>query len=394
MKKKLNRMCPICASELGKILYTQNFIVPDEFPLTGSKNGAMTQYIVACDDCGFVFADVELFQKDYNEYYTKYSQNTSLGPKTDTDNYLINIIELICNSDKSKRIIDVGCGLGSLLVGLKSRGFTELYGIDTSPTVPSLLEQSDIKYKTISVTEKNINLVELVPFDIVCLISVLEHVYDLDTALSNISTLLKENAYVIISVPDAAYYYKELTNPIHVINLEHINHFNKTSLDNLMKQYGFLPHIYDKYVMNTQRVSMTQMVCVYKKCTTAVDEKKFHFATEAARSVSLLVEKWKEVQANKEIERMVSSQEEVVVYGAGNYTYSMLSDTILKNCNIIAFVDGNGNKQGMRLMGLPVYNPIFLLDFTGTIIVSVAFEPQSIIQHMSEMGLKNKTHVI
>lgn len=394
MKKKLNRMCPICASGLGEILYTQNFIVPDEFPLAGSKNGAMTQYIVACDSCGFVFADVELFQKDYDEYYAKYSQNTSLGTKTDTDNYLVNIIELICNSDKSKRIIDIGCGSGSLLVGLKSKGFTELYGIDTSPAIASLLEQSDIKCKTASITEKNINLAESALFDIVCLISVLEHVYDLDMALSNISTMLKENAYVIILLPDAAYYHKELTNPIHVINLEHINHFNKASLDNLMKQYGFLSHIFDKYVMNTQRTSSTQIVCVYKKCAIVTDKKKFHFATEAARSVSLLVEKWKEVQANKEIERMVSSQEEVVVYGAGNYTYSMLSDTSLKNCNIIAFVDGNPNKEGTRLMGLPVYNPIFLLDFTGTVIVSVAYEPQSIIQHMSEMGLKNKTHVI
>jgi len=391
MKKKLNRICPICGSEWGKILYTQNFIVPDEFPLTGSKNGTMTQYIVACDSCGFVFADVELFQKDYNEYYTKFSQNISLFNIND---YLINVIELICNSDKSKSIIDIGCGLSSLLVDLKSKGFTELYGIDTSPAIANLLEQSDIKYKTTSITEKNINLAESALFDIVCLIAVLEHVYDLDMALSNISTMLKENAYVIILVPDATGYHKEVTNPINVINLEHINHFDKTSLDNLMKQYGFLSHIFDKYVINLQRMSETQMVCVYKKCTTATDENKFHFATEAAKSVSLLVEKFKEVQADKEIERMVSSQEECVVYGAGNYTYSMLSDTMLKYCNIIGFVDGNPNKQGMRLMGLPVYNPIFLLDFTGTVIVSVAYEPQAIIQHMSEMGLKNKTYVI
>ncbi len=394
MEKKLNRMCPICASELGEILYTQNFIVSDNFPLTGSKNGTMTQYIVACDGCGFVFADVELSQKDYDEYYAKFSQNTSVGDKTDTDDYLINIIELICNSDKSKRIIDIGCGSGSLLIDLKSKGFTKLYGIGMSSTITNLLEQSDIKCKTTSITEKNINLAESALFDIVCLISVLEHVYDLNMALSNISTMLKENAYLIILLPDAAYYHKEITNPIHVINIEHINHFDKTSLDNLMKKHGFLSHISDKYVMNTQRTSSTQIACVYKKCTIVADLLKFHFTTESARSVSLLVEKWKAVQINKEIERMVSSQEEIVVYGAGNYTYSMLSDTILKNCNIIAFVDGNPNKQGTHLMGLPVYNPIFLLDFKGTVIVSVAYEPQSIIQYMSKMGLKNKTYVI
>jgi len=391
MKKELNRMCPICASKSGEILYTQNFIVPDKFPLTGSKNGAMTQYIVVCDNCGFVFADVELFQKDYDEYYAKYSQNTSLSP---IDDCLINIIELICNSDKSKRIIDIGCGLGSLLADLKSKGFTELYGTDTSPTVPSLLEQSDIKYKTISITEKNINLAESALFDIVCLISVLEHVYDLDMALSNISTMLKENAYVIISVPDTTYYHKEITNPIHVINLEHINHFSKTSLDNLMKQHGFLPYISDRYVVNTQKISSTQMLNIYRKCAVATNEKKITFATKASNSVSLLIEKWKEKKVDEELKRMASSQEEVVVYGAGNYTYSMLADTILQNCNIIAFVDSNPNKQGARLMGLPVYNPSFLLDFAGTIIVSVAYEPQLIMQQIADMGLKNKTYVL
>ena len=394
MRKNLNRKCPVCASELGEILYTQNFIVPDDFPLTRSNNGTMTQYIVACDSCGFVYADVELSQKDYDEYYVKFSQNTSVGNHTDTDDYLINIIELICDSDKSKRIIDIGCGSGSLLIGLKSKGFTELYGIGMSSTITSLLEQSDIKCKTTSITEKNINLAESASFDIVCLISVLEHVYDLNMALSNISTMLKENAYLIILLPDAAYYHKEILNPIHVINLEHINHFDKTSLGNLMKQYGFLSHISDKHVMNTQRTSSTQIVCVYKKCTIVADLLKFHFTKESARSVSLLVEKWKAVQANKEIERMVSSQEEIVVYGAGNYTYSMLSDTILKNCNIIAFIDGNPSKQGTHLMGLPIHDPNFLLDFKGTVIVSVAYEPQSIIQYMSKMGLKNKTQVI
>jgi len=394
MKKKFNRICPICTSGLGEILYTQNFIVPDEFPLAIGKNGTITQYIVACDNCGFVFADVELFQKDYNKYYSKYCQNTTVGDQTDIDSYLINVIGLICNSDKSKRIIDIGCGSGSLLVDLKSKGFTELYGIDALPTVPNLLKQSDIKYKTISITEKNVNLAESALFDIVCLISVLEHVYDLDTALSNISKMLKENAYVIILLPDAVYYHKEITNPIHVINLEHINHFSKTSLDNLMKQHGFLSHISDECVMNTQRTSSTQIVCVYKNCAIATDEKKFNFEPETAKSVSLLVEKWKKIQTNREIERIVSSREEVVVYGAGNYTYSMLADTILKNCNIIAFVDGNSNKQGMRLMGLPVYSPTFLLNFRGTVIVSVAYEPQSIIQYMSKMGLKNKIYVI
>lgn len=393
-KKKFNRMCPICLSGSGEILYVQNFIVPDGFPLDVKKNGAVAQNIVACGNCGFVFADVELSQKNYNEYYAKYCQNMTVGDQTGIDNYLVNMIDSICNSDKSKRIVDFGCGSGSLLAGLKSKGFTDLCGIDATPIVPGLLKQSDIKYKTASITGKNINLSKLASFDVVCLISVLEHVFDLGAALSNVSKILKENGYAVILLPNATYYHKEITNPIHAINLEHINHFSETSLDNLMKQRGFLPYTRGKCVMSSERTGMTQIFCVYKKCAVTAGGGKFNFEPDVARSVSLMVGRWKKAKVDKGIERMASSREEVAVYGAGNYTYNTLADTVLKKCNIIAFVDGNSNKQGMRLMGLPVYSPAFLSGFAGTVIVSVAYEPQSIIKYMSGMGLKNKTYVI
>lgn len=400
MKKKLKRICPVCTSELGEILYTQNFIVPNDFPLAIDNSGTITQYVVTCGSCGFVFTDVELSQQDYDKYYAKYGKYSCARPQNsgletfDIDDYLISIIESIIKSDKSKKIIDIGCGSGKLLIDLKSKGFTELFGIDTSLAIASLLENSGIKCETTSITEKNINLIDSTLFDIVCLISVLEHVYDLDTALSNISAMLKDNAYFIVLLPDVTYYHKELTNPIQQINLEHINHFDKISLDNLLKQYGFLPHTFDKFVMNSEKTSSTQLVCVYRKCEISPDGGKMNIAIDGAKSVGLLIEKWKKVKDDKEIERMVASREEVVVYGTGNYTYSMLSDTILKNCNIVAFVDGNPNKQRTLLMGLPIYGPNFLANFTGTIVISVAYDPQTIIQKITGMGLKNKTHVI
>jgi SAM-dependent methyltransferase len=400
MGKNLNRVCPICACTSGDILYTQSFVVPNEFPLAGSESGKVTQDIVTCHGCGFVFADVNVFQENYDEYYAKYakyscacSQNSD-PTDVDTNNYLINFIESMCDSDKRKRIVDIGCGSGKLLIDLQSKGFAEVQGIDISRDTARLLEQFGIKCKTGSITEKNANLGEPASFDVACLIAALEHVYDVNIALSNISEMLRENAFLIISVPDAAYYHKELTNPLHQINLEHINHFDKISLDNLMKQHGFSRHISDKYVVSTQRISSTQMIHAYRKCGTAASGRKFTFATKASNSVSCLIEKWKKAKVNEELKRLVASQEEVVIWGAGNYTYSMLADTILKNCNIIAFVDSNLNKQGTSLLGLSVYSPSFLVGFSGTVIVSVAYEPQLIIQQMADMGLKNVTHVL
>lgn len=400
MKKKFDRACPICSSAQEGILYAQNFIVPDKFPLTGSKAGKISQNIVACHNCGFVFAVANLFQKDYNRYYAKYDKYSCVCSQNSDfeidgfNQYIINFIESICGSDKRKKIVDIGCGSGKFLFDLKSKGFTELYGIDITPTAAGLFKQSGIKYKTGNITEKNIDFAEPASFDIVCLISVLEHIYDLNIALSNISMMLKKNAFVIILVPDAAYYCKELTNPLHQINLEHINHFDKISLDNLMRRHGFSPYISGRYVVDTQKISSTQMLNVYKKRNVAADEKKIVFAAKASNSIIILVKKWKKRKVDKELKRILSSQEEVVVYGAGNYTYNLLSDTILRNCNIVAFIDGNPNKQRACLMGLPVCGPDFLLGFKGTIIISVAYEPQLIAQQIIDKGLKNKIYVL
>lgn len=395
-EKKLNRICPICASSSGDVLYVQNFIVPGGFPLNNSGDGKMMQRIVSCCGCGFVFIDANLSQKDYDKYYDKYAKYSSVLPLepnlkiTDINNYLINFVESVCNSGKNGRIIDVGCGSGSLLIDLKSRGFTDLYGLDISRVTADLLGRYGIKYKTGGITEKNIDLGESELFDVVCLISVLEHVYDIDIALPNILKMLRNDATLIILVPDAAYYHKELTNPINQINLEHINHFDAVSLDNLMKKYGFVPHVSDKYVMRTQKSSSTQIVRAYKKGSAPESKNEFSFAGEASNSVRLLAEKWKKMQVSEEIRRIASSREEVVVYGTGNYTYNMLADTVLKDCNIIAFVDSNPNKQGASLFGLPVFGPDFLPGFPGTIIVSVTYDPQVIIQQLSDRGLKNK----
>jgi 2-polyprenyl-3-methyl-5-hydroxy-6-metoxy-1,4-benzoquinol methylase len=400
MGKKLDRVCPICACSSGDILYTQNFVVPNEFPLASIESGKVTQYIVTCHRCGFVFADVSISQNNYDEYYAKYAKYSCTGSQNaepannDFNNYLTNFIESICDSDKSKNIVDIGCGSGKLLIDLKSRGFAGVQGIDISRDTARPLEQFGIKFKIGSITEENANLGELASFDVACLISVLEHVYDVNIALSNISGMLRENAFLIISVPDAAYYHKELTNPLHQINLEHINHFDEISLDNLMKHHGFLRYVSDKYMVSTEKISSTQMIYAYRKFGAAAGGRKYTSTIKASKSISSLITKWEKAQANEELNRLVNTQEEVVIWGVGNYTYSMLADSILKNCNIVAFIDSNPNKQNTSLLGLSVQSPSFLVGFSGTVIISVAYEPQLIIQQMAAMGLTNVTHVL
>lgn len=45
-------------------------------------------------------------------------------------------------------------------------------------------------------------------------------------------------------------------------------------------------------------------------------------------------------------------------------------------------------------MGLPVYGPEYLLSYDGVVVISVAYEPQTIVKYLSELGIKNQYHII
>lgn len=72
----------------------------------------------------------------YRNYYTEHSSRVRLeGIKSGFDQqvrYFKREIIPLLNSDKSIKILDLGCGTGSLLGALKSSGYTDILGIDIS----------------------------------------------------------------------------------------------------------------------------------------------------------------------------------------------------------------------------------------------------------------------
>ena len=53
------------------VLHKQNFVLPEGHPLA---NGYL---VVACDNCGFVYADTQVSQHDYDVFYARFSKYES-----------------------------------------------------------------------------------------------------------------------------------------------------------------------------------------------------------------------------------------------------------------------------------------------------------------------------
>jgi ubiquinone/menaquinone biosynthesis C-methylase UbiE len=111
--------------------------------------------------------------------------------------------------DEGERLLDVGCGNGSLVFKAKVK-FNEVYGIDISPS--RIGEAKEIAL------EKNINNVHFSvcninekidfpdkTFGAVTCIAVIEHVFDPYFALREINRVLKDGGVFVAEVPNIAY---------------------------------------------------------------------------------------------------------------------------------------------------------------------------------------------
>jgi len=115
-------------------------------------------------------------------------------------------------AEKGKRVLDVGCGNGSMLFRLTHK-YVELYGVDIAP---SRLEEAR---KTVAEKYSDLpnkfyfhegNLDQAMEFEsdyfdtIICL-TTLEHVYDVYLLVKELYRMLKPGGYVIAEVPNIAY---------------------------------------------------------------------------------------------------------------------------------------------------------------------------------------------
>lgn len=101
-----------------------------------------------------------------------------------------------CNS-----ILDVGCGFGGLGRELRSRGFSDLYGIEINPDATSKLQGIYSQYWIGDIEKLALPLPEG-SLDCIIFADVLEHLVDPWVALHRYLRLLRSGGTVIISVPN------------------------------------------------------------------------------------------------------------------------------------------------------------------------------------------------
>lgn len=135
-------------------------------------------------------------------------------------------------------ILEIGCGNGNNLVKFRDAGFV-VTGIEPDDSARSVAKKTtDAIYKG---TAENLpEDVKHTKFDIILMSHVLEHCRDVNLALSNVSSLLKEKGLLILEVPNCRSMGFELyleTWPWTDIP-RHLNFFTPESLRHACKKHG------------------------------------------------------------------------------------------------------------------------------------------------------------
>jgi len=139
--------------------------------------------------------------------------------------------------DKALKILDIGCGNGSLLAAAKEKGFTNVIGIDISP------EQVEIANKLGVVEVRQGNLNDLInsgteTFDLVSGMDIIEHFSkdELTDLVVNLKKILNPGGMLIFRTPNMD---APMTSAFSYGDFTHECLLNKSSALQLMKSCGY-----------------------------------------------------------------------------------------------------------------------------------------------------------
>ncbi len=350
------RPCPVCRSESRTILFHQTFSA------FSGKNLLSGYKVVTCNVCGCGFADGIPSQADFDSYYRdlskyEYQHRDGVESSQDLDRFRAisgTLVPFIPFAEA--RILEVGCATGRLLGLLKEAGFTNVSGLDPSPSCREAARRVyDVPVRTGSLHDL---LEDVSPVDMMILIGVLEHLYDLRPALQSTHRKLSRGGRIYVEVPDVKGFKQYLDAPFQQFSTEHVIYFSPVSLVEALAVEGFRPLLLKQESRPHSRSStMPVLWGIFEK--TEPESEIWGHDSDTRTALESYIEASTRVECDmvQRIDALAEARQPLLVWGVGTLTRRLLANTRLGEANIVAFIDSNPNIQGQSFQGIPVISP-------------------------------------
>jgi SAM-dependent methyltransferase len=162
---------------------------------TRARDEAREEFsIVECESCGLART---LPIPDTEQYRSGYAPNTSDGEFTGelSDFWSPDVARYVRDHSTGKSLLDVGCGIGNLVVAAAAVGF-EAEGIDVDPITTEEARRQGRRVRTGAISQLDST------YDAVVVNHVLEHISDLDGFLGELSRLLTPGGRLFVLAPN------------------------------------------------------------------------------------------------------------------------------------------------------------------------------------------------
>ncbi|MDP1727410.1 MAG: class I SAM-dependent methyltransferase [Bacteroidota bacterium] len=232
--------CPVCnAANFVKIFDCKDYVATGE-----------TFAIVECPECSLRYTNPRPAESEIAKYYQsdKYishsgSGKSELGVTYKLYDWVRNFsigtkLNLIKKYHKSGKLLDLGCGLGYFLNGVKLDQTFEATGADVSDEALAFIKK---EFGIEAMNETDLSNISNQTFNIITQWHVMEHVHRLDERMLELKRLLSKNGTMFIAVPISnsfdAKHYKQFWDAYDVPR--HLYHFTPKSFRMLMEKNDF-----------------------------------------------------------------------------------------------------------------------------------------------------------
>lgn len=325
------RNCFICGNKEKTELFDSSVTIPSHYPLKGE------QKIVQCRRCGFIFSDSENTQGDYQRYYETLNKHkkraADAGPLDRA--YYEKIFDLLGPLDKNWSILDFGSGDLLMKNILAERGFNNLTVFDVD--------------------------MELEPasrFDLIVSLHTFEHVLDGQRILGGLVDHLKDDGQLLLATPDGEGYLENYCGPYNWFDLEHINHFSRTSMRNFVKNKGLsvVKCLRDRREVRPGLFYPEVIIHCIKNPSAKENPREEYDFDDTAKVIKAYIDKSAAdfEQILKRLAREIKRK--VVIRGIGIMAMRLIRHFNFGNAEV-EFVDGNPLLHGREINGRKILSP-------------------------------------
>lgn len=306
-------LCRICNSRnlsklitLNKVPKAAQYFVNS---LDEESNDEIDLTIMQCINCGHVQTKNKPVEY-YKDVITASGLSSSLA--NERINYLQKIIQ-----DKNianPKILEIGSHIGSMVKFISDNIECEIIGIENSSQSVKESKKLGIEVKKGYICEDTKEL-ENKKFNIVVCYNFLEHMPKPSQFLNKLKLFLEDDAYIYMTVPSLNFI--KNTSCVHEFISDHLSYFTADSLSNLFLINGFKV-LECKSIHNKNDLEIYAKFSKPKKLT--LDINKY----------ILLKEKLNEI-----LKRYNSASGNIVIWGAGHRSLTLISQINYKNIDYI-----------------------------------------------------------